>query len=903
MTGKGPAARVRRLSMGASAIALTFAAFAGSAAQAAAQSYRFDIPAENLGQALRAVGDASQTQMLFSPELVKGKTSRPVQGKLSADEALRQALAGSNLTYRRTTSNVILISEAARGAPASPMSAIAVAAAPSAATVVAPTSLEEIVVTGGKRPENVQDVPASVFVATAAAMERAQVRDFDDLVKIAPSLTITKTSQPANNSINIRGVGTYAYSIATESSVAVVVDDIPQAFQATAFTALVDVRQIEILRGPQNTLFGKAASAGVVNITTQPATAELSAHAEVMATDDHEARVSATVSGPVNDTLRFRLSGNYSDYRGNIYNLGTGHWVNGASDTTLRGKVVWTPAQDWEATLSPYYNHTVASCCQGAEYFVSPGVTFGKNNIPQSVILRGITPSPENTNSRMDVDARGNSVDYGAGLRIVHHLGELQLASITSYDRYELHDLQDTDSSDFDFQTVAPTAPHGGSANGGWFKINSVTQELRLTSPDSGRFRYVGGFFFSRTGSERFFVRGSNTLGTYNGLSSLPSTNSTAYAAYTSIAHDTNYAVFGEGAYALVDRFDLVGGLRVNYEEISYTFRDLGNHVTYGDPSCSTQSPTVQISTCNNDTSVTGKAGLRYRATPNFMAFATYSRGYKGMAYDLTSTLTTRTPVASGPLKGVPTADAVAAHQPVPPETVDSYELGFKASFFDHRLVWNLTVFDEEFRGFQAQSRDQLTGQNILNSIGKVYSRGVETEASAILTPELAVSLAGAYDEAVMVKFPNANCFGAQTAAQGCVGGMQDLSGKPLFNAPRWSVAGNAQYDVPTTIAGFRPFVSGSFHWQSRVIYNLLQDPDSVQAAYGIVNLAAGLQDDRWKLTLFVNNLLDQRYALTRGRDAQFNISQTATPPTDAITWKPARDSFRYVGVRLAVSY
>jgi iron complex outermembrane receptor protein len=902
MTRNGPAARLRWLTAGASALALLTAARA-EAAEGQTQTYRFDIPAEDLGAVLRAVGDTSQTQLLFSPDLVRGRTSGPVRGRLSADDALRQALNGSRLVFRRTASNVILISEAAGATPV-PQVAPAVAAVQSEAAAVAPTSLEEIIVTGGKRPENVQNVPSSVFVATAAAMERAQVRDFDDLVRIAPSLTITKTSQPANNSINIRGIGTYAYSIATESSVAVVIDDIPQAFQAAAFSALVDVRQVEVLRGPQNTLFGKAASAGVVNITTEPATSTFTAHAELLATDDHEARAQATVSGPLGEQFRFRLAGDVSHYRGNIYNLGTGHWVNGQSDNTLRGKLVWDPDQAWEITLSPYYTHTIASCCQGAEYFVSPGVTFAKNNIPQSVILAGVTPGPDNINSRMDVDARGDSLDYGAGLKIAKQLGGgFSLASITSYDRYDLHDLQDTDSSDFDFQTVAPTAPHGGSANGGYFKINSATEELRLTSPSSGRLRYVGGLYFSRTGSERYFVRGSNTLGTYNGLSSLPTTNSTAYAAYISNAYDTNAAAFGQATYALTDRLDLIGGLRVNYEKISYKFYDLGNHVTYGDPACSTQSPTVPIQTCNNDTSVTGKAGAEYHVTPALMAFATYSRGYKGMAYDLTSTLTTRSPVASGPLKGVPTADAVAAHQPVPPETVDSYELGFKSTLLDNHLVLNLTIFDEEFRGFQAQSRDQLTGQNILNSIGKVYSRGVETEATALVTPELTLSVAAAYDKAVMVSFPNANCFGAQTVAQGCVGGQQDLSGKPLFNAPKWNLSASGEYDVPTEVRGLRPFVSGSFHWQSQVVYNLLQDPDSVQKPYGIFNLAAGVRNDHLRLTVFANNLFDQRYALTRGRDAQFNISQTATPPTDALTWKPARDSFRYFGVRLGLSY
>jgi len=881
-------------------------ALGAAPAQAAGPAYEFNIPPRDLGDALRAFGDASDTQILFAKQLVAGRRSPLVKGRLSQDQALNLLLSNSGLTFRRTSSNVILVT--AQEGPAAPrIQKIALVRAVPIMAGVAPamavSTVEEVVVTSFKRPENVQDVPASVLVATAAAMERAGVRDFDDIVKIAPSITITKTSQPANNSINIRGIGTYAYSIATESSVAVVIDDVPQAFQAAAFAALVDVQQVEVLRGPQNTLFGKAASAGVVSLTTQPATDHFTARADVMFTDDHEQRYQATISGPITDTLKFRLAANYSDYRGNIFNLTTGDWLNGQSDTTLRGKLVWTPGEEWTVTLSPYITRTLASCCAGAEYFVSPGITAGRNNVPQSVVLAGITAGPDNHLTRMDVNARGNALDYGSGLKISRDLNGFNLASISSYDRYYLYDRQDTDSTDIDFRAFAPTAPSGGSANGGYFKINSVTQEFRLTSPNAGRLRYVGGLYYSNTGSQRYFVRGSNTLGTYNGLASLPTTNSTAYSQYLSRAKATNYAIFGQGSYSLTEDLDVLAGLRVNKEKISYKFFDLGNRVTYGDPSCSTASPTVQIQTCNDDTAVTGRVGLRYRFTPDVMGFATYSRGYKGLAYDLTSTLTTRTLLTTGPLRGIPVADAVAAKQPIPPETVDSYEAGLKMSFFDRRLTWNVTVFDMIFQGFQAQSRDQITNQNVLNSIGKVTSRGLETEFNARVGEHLTLNGGGAYNKAIMQDFPNANCFGAQTVAQGCVNSVQDLSGKPLFNAPKWNVNLNGLYEQPLADGSHTGFVSAGFRWQSKVIFNLLQDPDSVQDAYGIANIAAGVRTDRWKVTAFVNNLFDKSYALTRGREAQWNISQTAVPPTDAINWKPARDSQRYVGVRASVTY
>jgi iron complex outermembrane receptor protein len=889
--------------LGAIGVAMT--PVAAQAADPVAHS--FNIPARDLADALRAFGDASDTQILFSKRLVAGRRSPAIQGRYSEDEALRRLLADTGLTFRRTSANVILVTQA-KSTAAPRVQRVALAqvggnAEAAMAATTAPAALEEIIVTASKRAENVQDLPQSVLVMTAAAMERANVRDFDDIVKIAPSVTITKTSQPANNSINIRGIGTYAYSIATESSVAVVIDDVPQAFQAAAFAALVDVQRVEILRGPQNTLFGKAASAGVVSITTQPATDHLTVRVDAMATDDHEFRIQATASGPLTDTLKFRLAANYSDYRGNIYNLATGEWLNGQSDTTLRGKLVWEPAADWTVTLSPYITRTLASCCVGAQYFLSPGVTTGRNNVPQSVVLNGITPGPDNHRTRMDVNARGNALNYGTGLKISRQFGDVTFDAISSYDRYDLYDRQDTDSTDINFAQFAPSAPPGGSANGGYFKINSITQELRLTSPDGGRLTWVGGLYYSETNSERYFVRGSNTLGTYNGLASLPTTNGSAYSAYLSRAEAVNYAAFGQGTFELTEGLDVLAGLRVNKEEIRYTFADLGNRVTYGDPECSTVSPTLPIETCNSDTSVTGRVGLRYRFTPTIMAFVTYSRGYKGLAYDLTSTLTTRTPLTTGPLRGIPTADAVAAKQPIPPETVDSYEAGLKTSFFDRRVTWNITAFNMIFEGFQAQSRDLITNQNVLNSIGKVTSRGVETELAAVIGEHLTLNGSGAYNKATMQDFPNASCFGQQTVAEGCVGGLQDLSGKPLFNAPEWNFNVTGQYEVPVAGGDLMAFFQAGWRWQSKVIFNLLQDPDSVQPAYGIVNIAAGVRGPGWKASLFINNLFDESYALTKGRDAQWNISPAGNPPTNGITWKPARDSSRYGGVRVSVTY
>jgi iron complex outermembrane recepter protein len=763
--------------------------------------------------------------------------------------------------------------------------------------------LEEIVVTANKRSEAIQDVPASVVALTSETLERLNVRSFDDLVTAVPGVTITKTTQPANNSINIRGIGTYAYSIATQPSTVVVVDDIPQAFQSEAFTSLVDVQQIEVLRGPQSTLFGKSASAGVINITTQGPTDVFSGHANVMATNDHEEKGEASVSGPITDSLKFRLTGSIDDYRGNLHNLTTGNWLDGAKDQTLRGNIVWQPSGNWTVTLLPYVVDTIASCCAGADYFVSPGVTFSKSNLPVSLILQGITPSSTNTALRNDVDAQGNAYDVGTGLKIARDLGDgMTLASIGSYDHYTLHDRQDTDGTSYDYSLLAPTAPPGGSGNGGDFSVNGFTEELRLTSPTTGPLTYVTGTYFSTTELKADFVRGSNSLGTYNGLSSLPTSNSSTYASYEDHSGIKTSALYGQATYAVTDKLSLVGGLRLHHEQVNYDFWDRVHNIYYGSPSCSTKSPTVPISTCNSDTVVTDKAAIEYHFTPDLMVFADYATGYKGLAYDLTSTLTTRTPLTSGPDAGIPIADAIAAKQPIAPERSRDYEVGMKGAFLDRRVTWNVTGFYEEFTGFQAQTRDELTNQNELESIGKVTSSGVETELAARPLSQLTVSANGSFDIAKMVSFPSGPCYTGQTAAQGCTNNLQDLSGKSLPNAPKWSGNLNSQYDIP--IGGMRSvFVALAYRWQSQVIFSLLQDPDSVQAAYGVFNLSTGVGGDHWKVSLFVNNLFNDVYALNRGRSAAYNLNRTVVPYTDAISWTPARDSFRYEGMRFSVFF
>ena len=728
--------------------------------------------------------------------------------------------------------------------------------------------LEEMVVTATKRAENVQTVPASITVLSAASLERAAIRSFDDLVNISPSITITKTTQPGNNVIQLRGVGTYSFSVAAESSVAVVVDDVPQTFQAASFTDLVDVQRVEVLRGPQSTLFGKSASAGVINVTTQPATKEFTASGSAMITDDRERRGTATVSGPLTDQIKYRLTANISDYEGNLYNLTTGKYADGSRGKTFRGRIDWTPGANWDISFTPHYNDTKSTCCVsgGAAVFLSPGLKYANvAAITQANAFKGITIGPDNTTFRNDVPPLANSHDTGAAVKASYDWNGYVISSITSYDFYHMKDQVDNDGLDLNFAAIPGGTP--GAVNGsyytGWFNVKTTTQELRVTSPASQSLRYVAGVYFANIDAANFLNRLTRATATTTG---------SGPALYQAQSGSKSYAAFGQATYDFLTSWTLIGGLRVNHEDINYVFSDYLAKKLY--------------SGANGETATTGRGGLQYHITDSIMAFGTYSTGYKGQTYDLSSSFNA----------------VVQARQPVKAETSTNEEMGIKSTLFNDHVILDVTAFNTKFNNYQLNSRDPVTNLTELVNVGVLRTRGFELDSYLNVVDNLSINLSGVYDEAKFLSYPNATCFSGQTAAQGCVSSLQNLSGKRLNNAPRWSFSAGGQYDIPLNGLPVDGFVTAAYRWKSKVIFNSNQDPDSVQSAVGIVNFGVGADDKngRYKLTFFVNNVFDKHYALTIGRDGNWlSGGQTG----DAIAWKPARDSSRYLGATLNFTY
>lgn len=728
--------------------------------------------------------------------------------------------------------------------------------------------LQEIVVTAQKRAQSAQDVPVAMTVIAADALENVGGSRLQDLTQVSPSLTVTQGGDQNNNSVILRGIGTSAFSIGVEASVLVVIDDVATGLPGQGFNDLQDIERVEVLRGPQSTLFGKAASAGVINVTTKAPTDSFTGSAEIMATDDNEQRYSAGLSGPLADSLSFRASAAIGRYEGNIENLVSGKKINGRDSENYRLKLLWEPGESFDATLAGHYSQVDASCCEYVSIAKTPGIRtlFG---VPTNTQLEGITPGAGNFTARVSPDPVSDAEDYGGSLKVNLYLGDHTLTNITARNHYLSNDLSDFDGT---------TGPLLGQPNGlmqfGFFKGETFSNELRLTSPASGDLQYVTGLYYADNSFTRRFTRtGPVQPGDWRGVSDSKA-----------------YAIFGQADYAIAEGTTLIAGLRWGREEI---------HFTYDRYNSNGGNPPFATSGSADDAVITGKAGIQQDITDDVMTFATYSRGYKGQAFDLTSSFTT---------PGNP------ARNPVRPETSDSYELGLKGRFLDRRASFSLTGFLTDYNDFQAQSQvAEFGGSLFLANVGKLRTKGVEAEGSWRATQDLTVNGSIAYVDALIRSFPNAECYFGQTAALGCTvratgGRAQDLAGHRLANAPKWKFNVGADLEVPLGGLPVTGFINANYSWQSKVNFDLKDNPNTVQKAYGITNLSIAFEDKeegRYRLTLFARNLFDQHYFSSMNDLTTGLIANPYPNPATVIDLRGrrARDASRYLGARFSVKY
>ena len=707
----------------------------------------------------------------------------------------------------------------------------------------------EVVVTAQKRSQRIQDVPVAVQVVTGDQLQAQGVRQFSDLTKATPSLLIRPSEQPVNNSVSVRGIGTFAFSPSVEPSVAVQIDDVPVQFLARAFADLSDIERIEVLRGPQSTLYGRSASAGLINIVTQGPSSTLTGRLSGLATTDEEYSLNGALSGPLTSNLGFRVSGNYDKFNGNVHNLFNGDKVNGFRTLSLRGKLVWDPTSSLNLTLQGGYIDGKTTI--GRPFIhVSPNARLrGNAAYGPSVFAPGVTFGDDNRDVVNNIDSGTDYSDYSASLRASLDLGFASLMSITAYDKFKQFDILDQDES-----AIAAL----DNRQFGTFRTHSWSQEFRLVSPSRDKFRYTLGLFYSDLELSRVFQRGP-----FFSVANWYATNGTK-----------QYAAFGQLEYDLPTGTTLIGGVRVGKGKIDYTFLDHANgNATFAGK--------------NSENYETYKAGVQQRINPDIMAFFTFATGHKGQAYDI-GTGFNLVRQNSGPVQ---------------PETSKDWQLGLKSQWFDRRLTFNITLFDTRFKNFQAQGIETLADGTInfrLANVGRLKTRGIELESSLRASSTLSLSGGVTYDDATITSFPFAQCYPGQTAAQGCVGSpsRQNLAGFRPAQAPEWKAAFNADY-TPHLTSSLDGLVQFAYSYQSKINFSISQDPETVQKGYGIANLSVGIRQParKWEVVAFVNNLFNKHYfsnlADSFGNQGNALATQSYLP----------RDYRRYAGVRASYNF
>lgn len=719
--------------------------------------------------------------------------------------------------------------------------------------------LEEVMVTARKRSENVQTVPTPVTVISGAVIQRQNLANFTNFQYKFPAFSVYLTN-PKQQNLGIRGIGNNGFNTdGIDGSVGVFVDGVYTGRQGMVSSDFNDIADIELLRGPQGTLFGKNTTAGAVIINSKlPSFApELSAEATIGEENLRQVKLSA--SGPLMaGKLAARLSAFYSDKDGNYPNRAGGPAANARQGEGARLQLLAQVNED--VTFRVIAQHS-------EQNFNSIGpVTLSVYN-PAALQARMTAAGY----TLLVSDASKREVNIDAPLTATTHAnlisGELNwdlgdkgaITSITAFQNWSCFTNNDND------YTQLNALPDYGSCN----VERQYSQELRWASPKDKPIEAVGGLFLSRQYlgvnsrirfGDQYHVWAANPSATAFPTLAGKSWAQGAYAqavagfgirSYASFHTDTS-ALFGNVVWHpdAERKWAVNLGLRQTWEDRDYSYTgwvesNLGNLSTAQINVMSAAGANAQLGRAADaltDKSLSGQVGVSYRFTPDFMAYAQAARGHKSAGFNL--------------LPYDPSTAIYGAAQDVQGETSDNIEVGFKSEWLDHRLLLNVTAFDTEVKNYQANQAVGVgnTAVKFLANVGSLRSKGVEVEGEARLAEGLTLKGFVAYDEATYGSFHKSVC-PAQTTALTC-----DLTGRQVAWAPKWT--SNLSIDYSRSLVSGTSYVDLDANWRSGQNTTITLDPAAEIKSYALASLRVGtlFRDDTIDVQVWAENLFDKAY-------------------------------------------
>ncbi|QZD71471.1 TonB-dependent receptor [Pseudomonas sp. 3-2] len=716
--------------------------------------------------------------------------------------------------------------------------------APAGKTATATSQLETVTVTTRRREESSQDVPTPMSVVSGTTLETQRVYRIQDLQQLVPSVNVAYM-HARQSSVSIRGLGNNPASDGLEGSVGLYIDNVYLGRPGMAVFDLMDIEQLEVLRGPQGTLFGKNTTAGVINISTRAPSFTPERSIETSVGEDGYFQTKGTLSGPLNDQLAGRISAYRTRSDGDIKNEFNGHDLNGGSRDGFRAQLLFKPNENFNLRWIGDYNEEDSSA--GTRVLYNTGPTINGVNLYSARAAAAGATLVNGSHRKVNLDNDQHVTVHQGGTSVEANWtlpSDFTLTSVSSYRFWNFTPRND------DGLNVPATYNAGVSV-----EDKQYSQEFRLASPKGEFFDYVlGAYYFGSDLDNKSFAYYGPQADIWNGTprGALANVNSVGRG---HIKTDS-FALFAQGTWHLTPRLDFTAGVRGTYEEKNaWVNRDapVGGAAVTGAAATARRGRTGAYDSGDLNqysSSPSGLLNLSYRFTDDLLGYATLSHGEKSGGVNLV--------VGSAPTAG---ADSLL----IGTERANNAELGFKSTLWDRRLQLNANVFWTQVNAYQTNAYDDVNRVQYLTNAGSVRSRGVEFESTLIPLRGLTLNFNGSYNDVSYLSYKDAPCPPEVSQAPGAPASC-DLSGHQVVGASKWIGNANGKYEWNLD-NGLQPYVTGSYAFRSKAV-GTVEDSDYGQIpSYAVVNLSTGLRGDfnqgQWDVSLWLKNAFDKTYYTT----------------------------------------
>jgi iron complex outermembrane receptor protein len=750
-------------------------------------------------------------------------------------------------------------------------------------------SIENVIVTAQKREQNLQDVPIVVTAVSEQLLQDTGVKDIKDLTILTPGLIVTSSSSEASTTARIRGIGTVGDNPGLESSVGIVIDGVYRPRNGVGFGDLGELERIEVLKGPQGTLFGKNTSAGVINVVSKKPSFEFGSDIELTGGNYGALEGAASITGPLSETLAGRL---YiaSRQRDGFIDVERGPGPRAEDDDydrkfqTARGQLLLRPTDALEIRLVGDYAERDENCCAAPQAVLSPSPTvLGALNgtVPGSFAAPAdpfARRAYSNRSSEQSIEDKGASMEANWDMDA---LGGATLTSVTAWRDWDTSNAQDSD-----FTTVDILYRDANGDNGSKFK--QLSQELRIGG-DTDRLNWLVGAFYANedldsrnqlifgTQFQQYFGR---LLGNPAAVGGLTGLGAAAYVGGlgtqdTFDQESKTWALFTNNSLKITDALELTVGVRYTDESKDLDSQYFNQHggvgcqalrnrlaivsaavgaanvptvyglgcATFADPLFNSLATSQTI----DENAWSGTAKLAYRFNEQAMTYASFARGYKASGFNLDRERN------NSNLANSPAAPPIAADIDThfDEETVDSYEVGLKTQWLEDSLLLNGTVFYQDYTDFQLNTFTGIVF--IVTSLPQVVSQGVDLDI-VWFTPLEQLSIQGGvtYADTEIKDFGTPATLATFST---------DRKNDRLSFAPEWSASVSATFEQPVASGLLlRANLGAKYMSEFNTGSNLARS--KIQEALTLVNARIGLgaENESWMVELWSQNVTDEEY-------------------------------------------